>query len=155
MLLAGDRPTTGNTLITGPYARLLQQAADLGPARADRVKLNAALRRSATPRELQRWARANDLSLRWRDGDDWAVLEGSPAAIAGAFGVPVHDYRILGGPDAGRVFYASSRQPEVPRAVRGEVAGVGRILGYLPSRESWPLPPPLDVPDGVYSPTSC
>ena len=148
MLLAGDRPTTGNTLITGPYARLLQQAADLGPARADRVKLTAALRRSATPRELQRWARANDLSLRWRDGDDWAVLEGSAAAIAGAFGVPVHDYRILGGPDAGRVFYASSRQPEVPRAVRGGVAGVGRILGYLPSRESWPLPPPLDVPDG-------
>ena len=149
MLLAGDRTTaTAADVIGGPYARLLQGSADLGPARTGRVRLTAALHRAAEPRELRRWAAANDLSVRWRDGDDWAVLEGPPAAMSEAFGVPVHDYRILGGPDTGRVFYASALQPAVPRAVRDEVDGVGRILGYLPHRESWPLPPPLDVPDG-------
>ncbi len=148
LLLGGDRVAPGSTLITGPYARMLQQSADLGPARTERVKLTAALHGPATPRQLRRWAHANDLSLHWRDGEDWAVLEGPPAAIAESLGVPVHDYRILGGPDTGRVFYASPRQPEVPRAVRSEVAGLGRILGYLPYRESRPLPPPLGVPDG-------
>ena len=149
VLLGGDRMSApGAEVISGPYARMLHQAADLGPARTDRVQLTAALYSTRAPRALQRWADVNDLSLRWNDGDDWAVLEGTPKAVAGAFDVPVHDYRIRSGPEAGRVFYASPRQPGVPRGLREEVSGFGRILGYLPHRESWLPPPPLDVPDG-------
>ncbi len=147
-LFAADRPTAGAIVITGPYARLLSGAADLGTARGDAVRLTAALHRAAAPVELERWGRANGLSVRWRDGDDWASLEGSPSAVAGALRVPVRDYRIRRGPDAGRVFYASPQQPGVPAALRGEVSGLGRILGYLPNREARPMPPPLDVPDG-------
>jgi len=149
VLLGGDRAGVNRSdVIGGPYAQLLAHATDLGPAHAETVQLTAALHRPTAPVELQRWAGAKDLSVRWRDGNDWAVVEGTPATVADAFGVAVHDYRIRTGPDAGRVFYASPRQPEVPSPVRAEVAGLGRILDYLPYRESRPLPPPLEVPDG-------
>lgn len=150
ILIAADRPSAPppGAVIGGPFARLLAASTDLGPARSDRIRLTAALHRSAPPTQLQRWARAHGLSVRWRDGDDWAVVDGAPDAVGAALGVAVHDYRIQAGPEPGRVFYASRRQPSVPRAVRAEVAGFGRILSYLPYRESRPPMPPLDVPDG-------
>ena len=135
-------------VITGPYARLLAASADLGPARSGRVSLTAALHRTSRPEQLERWANARGLSVRWRDGERWALVEGGPAQFSAAFGVAVHDYRIRRGPDAGRVFYASPQQPAVPSAARTDVAGMGRILGYLPSRVAVPPTPPLDVPDG-------
>lgn len=135
------------TVVGGPFARLLATSSDLGPARDDRVQLTAQLRETARPVRLDGWARDHGLSLRWRDGDGWAVIEGPPALVAKAFDVSVHDYRNHRGPDSGRVFYASPQQPGVPPAARAEVVGLGRILGYLPYREAMP-PIPRDVPDG-------
>lgn len=147
VLVARSAPPLRN-VIAGPYARLLAAAADLGPTRSDRVQVTAALRDASAPVLLGEWARAHDVSVRWHAGDNWAVVDGAPAAIAGAFGVAVRDYRLRRGPDAGRVFYASPQQPDIPTAVRGEVTGLGRILGYLPSRVVLPPTPPLDVPGG-------
>ncbi|MCX2929360.1 S53 family peptidase [Mycobacterium sp. CVI_P3] len=134
--------------IGGPYARLLAGSTDLGPARTDLVELVATLHQPSPPVQLDAWARTQGLSVRWRDGDGWAVIEGAPAAVARAFGVTVHDYRTRGGPHAGQVFYASPQQPGIPATARSEVSGVGRILDYLPYRETVPPTPPLDVPDG-------
>jgi len=90
------------------------------------------------------------LSVRWRPGDDWAIVQGAPTKIAGAFGVAVHDYRGR----RGQVFYASPQQPAIPDQLRGEVAGLGRILSYTPQREARPSILPLDVPDRGLSPTA-
>ncbi|MFN8032668.1 MAG: S53 family peptidase [Mycobacterium sp.] len=129
--------------IGGPYASLLQSSTDLGPARTDHVQLTAALRDPSRPNLLMNWAQHEGLSVRWRPGDSWAILEGAPTAVAGAFDVEVHDYR----GKRGQVFYASPQQPVVPVALRAEVAEFGRILGYTPHRESKPVMPPLEVPD--------
>jgi len=144
----GQGASIRSDVIGGPYARLLSGSTDLGPAQADRVELTAALHRSSPPIRLARWAGAQGLAVHWRDGDSWAVIEGTPATVGEAFGVAVHDYRIRRGPDAGRVFYASPQQPDVPPAARAEVSGVGRILDYLPYRDTVPPTPLLDVPDG-------
>jgi len=153
VLFTADRVlrAVGAEIIGGPYARMLAQAADLGPASRDRVEVTAALHRRTEPVLLDAWGRAHGLAVRWRDGDDWAVIEGRPGAIADAFGVAVHDYRIRGGPDAGRVFYASPQQPPVPPGTGAEVAGIGRILGYTPAREALPMLP-REVPDGGLTP---
>jgi kumamolisin len=132
---------------------LLDTAVDLGPARGGRVQLTAALRTASRPVELDRWAGAKGLSLRWRDGEDWAVIEGTPPAVSEAFGVAVHDYRARSGPQVGRVFYASPQQPAVPSAARAEVTGLGRILSHLPYRFAVPPTPPRDVPEGGLLPT--
>ena len=72
-LFAGDRTATPMraNVIDGPYARLLAQSTDLGPARVDGVQLTASLRGRAEPLRLSSWARAHGLSVQWRDGDDW------------------------------------------------------------------------------------
>ena len=149
-LLGADRPNLPQTgaVIGGPLARMLAASTDLGPARADRVQLTALLHHVSTPNRLEGWARGNGLSVRWREGDDWAVVEGAPDMVGTALGVAVHDYRAGDGPDSGRVYYASPQQPAVPRALRSEVAGLGRILSRLPYREARPPAPPRDVPDG-------
>lgn len=149
-LLGADRPNLPQTgaVIGGPLARMLAASTDLGPARADRVQLTALLHHASTPNRLEGWARGNGLSVRWREGDDWAVVEGAPDMVGTALGVAVHDYRAGDGPDSGRVYYASPQQPAVPRALRSEVAGLGRILSRLPYREARPPAPPRDVPDG-------
>ena len=60
----------------------------------------------------------------------------------------IHDYRARDGSDSGQVHYASPQQPAVPRALRSEVAGPGRILSRLPIARLLPPTPPRDVPDG-------
>ncbi|GAY17776.1 S53 family peptidase [Mycobacterium sp. shizuoka-1] len=148
---AADRPTPAlpYNVIAGPFARLLAQAVDLGPARTERVQLTAELQAPTEPVALSRWARSHGLTMHWRDGDTWAVLEGAPGAISRALDVSVNDYRRT----SGRVFYASPQQPAVPSPLRGEVAGMGRILGYTPYHEGTPPNLPLDVPDGGLLPT--
>ena len=143
-LFVADGPDSSPpaNLISGPYARLIAESVDLGPARSDRVQLTAALNRPARPVELTDWARDHGLSVRWRDGEPWAIVEGAPDAVADAFGVAIHNYRAR----RGDTFYASPQQPVVPPATRGEVAGVGRILSYTPFREGLPPTPPRDVP---------
>lgn len=140
--------TGASSVITGPFASLLASSLDLGPARADRVQLTAALEGSSRPDHLLSWAQSQGLSVRWREGDTWAIVEGQPAAVADAFNVDVHDYR----GQRGQVFYASPQQPAIPEVVRAEVAGLGRILGYTPHHESKPWIHPREVPDQGLSP---
>jgi kumamolisin len=115
-------------VIDGPYAYLLASSADLGPAQSNRVQITAALHDAHRPDALIDWAQNNGLLVRWRPGDDWAILEGAPADVADSFGVPVHDYRGR----RGQVFYASSEQPSIPSGLRREISELGRILGYTP-----------------------
>ena len=131
LVFAADRPTPPlpYNLIAGPFARLLAEAVDLGPARAERVQLTAELQAPTEPVALSTWANSHGLAVRWRAGDPWAIVEGAPRAMARALDVAVHDYRRAGG----RVFYASPQQPAVPQQLSGEVAELGRILGYTPS----------------------
>jgi kumamolisin len=129
-------------LITGPMARLLESSTDLGPSRTDEAQLTAALHDSGRPEALFGWARSRDLSVRWRPGDQWAIVDGAPRDVASAFGVAVHDYRGR----RGQVFYASAQQPSVPAPVRGVVTALGRILGYSPHHLARTGMNPLDVP---------
>ena len=127
--------------ITGPYASLLAASTDLGPSRAADAQLTVTLSGAAPPATLIGWADAHGLAVRWRTGDDWAIVTGPAGRLAAAFAVPVHDYRGR----RGQVFYASTHQPPLPFALRGEVTAVGRILSYLPHRTARPAFP-RDVP---------
>lgn len=139
--------------ITGPYARLLNESLDLGPAKAGSAQLTVALRQRSEPVRLTDWAHSHGLAVRWSDGQDWAVIHGAPEALADAFDILLHNYRIREGADTGRVFFASPQQPEIPLATRTEVAGLGRVLGYTPNREAMPpMPLPREVPDGGLRP---
>jgi kumamolisin len=131
------------SVIGGPYSRLLAAAEDLGSAR-QQIQLTAALHRASEPVRLMEWARSQGLSVRWRQGDPWVVVEGPADAVGEAFGVAVRDYRAR----SGEVFYASPQQPDVPDIARTEVSGFGRILSFTPYREGLPPTPPRDVPDG-------
>jgi kumamolisin len=135
--------------IVGPFASLLDASTDLGPARGDHVQLTAALSAPTQPTTLIEWARTQGLSARWRPGDDWAIIEGTPAAVAESFDVEVHDYR----GKRGQEFYASPQQPQVPTVLAGEVTELGRILSYTPHHMSRPDTFPLDVPNRGLSPT--
>src|SRR5215211_2049268 len=91
-LAAGCAPT-GSAVIGGPFAALLADSTDLGPSRAVGVQLTLTLPGSARPDGLMDWAIARELRVRWRAGDQWAVVEGDAGDVAEAFDVPVHDYR--------------------------------------------------------------
>lgn len=136
LVAAVDTPDSGRR-IGGPFAALLDDSADLGPARG-RVRLTAALRDDSPPQRLTGWAAEHGLDLRWRPGDAWAVVEGPASAVGSALGIDVHDYRGA----RGRVFYASPQQPDVPATVAREVTGFGRVLGYTPHHDAdrWHLP---------------
>lgn len=144
LLLAAQLRTAPATprLIDGPYAHLLAASADLGPSHRDRITLTAALHGTGPPVALSEWARSQELSLRWRPGDSWAVLEGPAPRLADAFDVGVREYRGR----RGQEFYASPQQPSVPAPLRGAVAELGRIMSYTPHHMSRPGPLPLDVP---------
>lgn len=135
-------------VVAGPYAALLGASTDLGPAGGRHAQVTAALNNPSHPARLMHWARDHDLSVRWRSGQNWAVVEGPPPALANAFDVVVHDYRGR----QGQVFYASPQQPKVPDSVRGEVAELGRILGFTPFHGAGRWMVPRDVPDSGLSP---
>lgn len=138
----------GGEVITGPYFHLLANSTDLGPSQAGDVQLTMALRDERRPAAVVAWADRHGVRVRWRSGQNWAVVEGPAQAVAEAFDVDVHDYRGR----RGQVFYASPQQPALPAALRDEVSELGRILGYLPHRtaHTWTLP--LDVPDNGLTP---
>jgi kumamolisin len=96
------------------------------------------------------WAHEQGLSVHWRPGDNWAIVEGNAENVASAFDVEVHDYR----GQRGQVFYASPQQPSVLPELRGEVTGFGRILSYLPHRMSKPSILSLDVPNKGLTPSA-
>ena len=151
LLVMGTRVASvsdDRTVIGGPLALLLASSTDLGPSREGGAQLTVALADSARPATLIEWARAHRISVRWRPGDTWAVVEGAAQDVATAFNVPVNDYRGR----KGQVFYASPRQPAVPEPVREVVTGLGRILGYSPHHEASPGFLPLDVPRGGLGP---
>lgn len=135
--------------ISGPFARLLAVATDLGASR-DRVDLTVELRGPQPPDALDRWAHDKGLAVRWRPGDRWAVVSGKANAVAASVGVPIHNYRH----EAGQIFYASPQQPTVPAALADSVAGFGRILSFTPIYGNGPAFRPLDVPDHALPPDS-
>lgn len=137
-------------VITGPMASLLASSTDLGPANSGPVQLTVALHDHFRPDALISWSDRHGLSVRWRPGDNWAIVDGPPNKVAAAFAVAVHDYRGR----RGQVFYASPQQPAIPAELRGKVAGLGRILSYTPQREARPSIMPLDVPDRGLSPAA-
>lgn len=151
-LFGADQPVTPMRadVIGGPYAGILAASTDLGPTRLTPVQVTASLRTSAEPVRLTAWARNHGLSVRWRPGDDWAVIAGAPAAAAEAFNVAIHDYRLRD--RTAPVFYASPQQPGIPPTARAEVTGLGRIFGYTPTREALPSLP-RDVPGGGLLPS--
>ena len=132
---------------------LLAASTDLGPAQGQQVQLTATLHQSRRPDQLLEWARSQGLSARWRTRDNWAIVEGPPAAVARAFDVTIHDYQGR----RGQRFYASPQQPRVPEALRDEIDELGRILSYTPHHTSAPGRPgihPLDVPDRSLAPSN-
>jgi kumamolisin len=135
-------------LIGGPYSYLLASSTDLGPSRRADTQLTAALREATRPQTLFDWADSNGLAVHWRQGQEWAVVEGAATNVAKAFDVQVHDYR----GQRGQVFYASPQQPSTPVPLRAEVAEFGRILGYTPHHSARPALQPLDVPDNGLTP---
>jgi kumamolisin len=141
-------PVEDPEVINGPYALLLSSSTDLGPSHADRLRVTAALN-AAEPEVLIEWAGNRGLTVRWRPGDAWAVVEGAPTDLSRAFDVAVHDYR----GKQGQIFYASPRQPAVPAPVRAEVDAFGRILGYSPHHQAAPPIVPMDLPDFGLTPT--
>lgn len=153
LLFASDLPISrhvyGANVIDGPYASLLAASTDLGPARPQQIQLTATLPDQQRPSELIDWTHDRGLSVSWRPTDDWAIVEGTPDAVARAFDVSVHDYRGR----QGQQFYASPQQPSVPKALRDNVTQLGRILGYTPHHMSRP-DIPLDVPDRGLTPSA-
>jgi kumamolisin len=134
--------------VTGPVAWLLAASTDLGPARRKDISVAAALGSSARPHALIDWATDRHLTVHWKPGADWAYIEGTPADLAGALKVAVHDYRSR----SGQVFYAAAREPSIPTPIRGEVSELGRILGYQLMHRAKPPNVPLDVPKGGLTP---
>jgi kumamolisin len=134
--------------ITGPVAWLLTASTDLGPARRKQISITAALHRSARPQALIEWATGRHLTVHWQPAAAWAYIEGTPADVAGALKVTVHDYRSR----SGQVFYAAARQPSVPAPIRGEVSDLGLILGYQLMHRAKPPNIPVDVPRGGLTP---
>ncbi|MDA2891191.1 S53 family peptidase [Mycolicibacterium sp. BiH015] len=141
--LSIDEHRPDDRLIEGPYASLLDASTDLGPAQEQSIEITASLTDQSRPTALMDWAKDQSLTVRWRPGDDWAVVEGTPSAVERAFDVSVRDYRGR----KGQLFYASPHQPAVPEHLRGEVSEMGRILSYTPHHMSRPDHIPLDVPD--------
>src|SRR5882757_11209340 len=94
--------------ITGPYASLLASSSDLGPSRAGDAQLTVTLPGPARPVRLLEWSDAHGLSVRWRPGEAWAIVEGAADDVSEAFEVPVRDYWGR----KGQVFYASPQQPD-------------------------------------------
>nr|WP_308170554.1 S53 family peptidase [[Mycobacterium] fortunisiensis] len=136
-------------VIDGPYASLLAASADLGAAHSGAVQLTVTLRDHSRPTELISWTDRHHLSVRWLPDHPWAIVEGASRRVADAFDVTINEYRGR----RGQVFYASPHQPPVPSALHGQVAGIGRILGYTPHRESRPtIVAPLEVPDRGLTP---
>lgn len=151
LLLAADiapLPRSADTVLAGPYARLLAASTDLGASRSGDTQLTVTLPDARRPEELIGWARAHSLRVRWRPGDSWAVVEGAAASVGRAFDAPVRDYR----GQRGQVFYASTQQPAVPVALKNSVTDIGRILGYTPHHMARPDLLPLDVPRQGLSP---
>ncbi|HUL98696.1 MAG TPA: S53 family peptidase [Mycobacterium sp.] len=126
-----------SSVVGGPLALLLASSTDLGPTRTDQVQLTVALHDTRRPAALMAWAADNGLSIRWRPGDNWAIIEGAPTDVAATFEVPVHDYQGR----RGQLFYASALQPSIPAPLLGEVSGIGRILGYTPHHMARPVIP--------------
>ena len=147
-MTAGCAPHS-SAVITGPFASMLTSSANLGPSRAGDAQLTVTLPSSARPDDLMDWAGERNLGVRWRPGDEWAIVEGAAGDVARAFDVPVNDYRGR----KGQVFYASPEQPSVPAPLHDAVAGMGRIMGYTPHRINRPDNIALDVQKGGLTPT--
>ena len=109
----GPDPSAPANLISGPYARLIAESVDLGPARSDRVQLTAALNRPARPVELTDWAADHGLSVRWRDGEPWAIVEGASANGASNQEVPPFAIHLIPALIAGNIAFVAMTQLDI------------------------------------------
>lgn len=146
-MTAGCAPRS-SAVITGPLASMLTSSTNLGLSRAGDAQLTVTLPGSARPDDLMGWASERNLRVRWRPGDEWAIIEGAADDMAHAFDVPVNDYRGR----KGQVFYASPEQPSVPGPLHEAVTGMGRIMGYTPHSINRPDDIALDVRKGGLTP---
>ena len=137
----------GATRITGPFARLLAQSTDLGPAQP-----SGSRHRRTDPAgdagQPHQWAAGHGLSVHWRDGDGWAILEDARTPSPAPSASPSTTI----GPGTATSSMPHLNSPASPSPpVR--VAGLGRILSYTPTGRVCPPTPPRDVPDGGLLPT--
>src|SRR3954453_18667827 len=96
LAVAGMRVATSPpnaAVIGGPLALLLASSSDLGPSRVGDAQLTVPLPDATRPEALFAWADGHGLWVRWRPGNQWAIVEGAAGDVAGAFGVPVNDYK--------------------------------------------------------------
>jgi len=71
----GTSVAQGSELIRGPLRYLLASSTDLGPSRSADAQATVTLSDSTRPAGLIEWADSRGLSVRWRSGDQWAVVE--------------------------------------------------------------------------------
>ena len=135
-----------STAATTPWGKLLALSTDLGPSNVRSIDVVVTLSSGNPPVELQRWAKERRLLLTWYPGEQFAVLSGAPAKIGSAFEVRVDSYRSR----TGLSFYSAVRQPGVPKALVGEVNGIGRISNY--GQPTTAFHPSDFVPDGGLTP---
>ena len=97
------------------------------------------------------WAGEHGLSVRWRPGDNWAIVEGEAEGCRLPHSVsPCTTSEAA----AGRCSTPPRSSLRCPRHCVGSVTGLGRILGYTPHHESRPSDLPTDVPDQGLSPAA-
>ena len=116
----------------GHYLTPRRLAASYGPSPAAIGRIRALFQREG-------------LAVQWQRGNDWLVVTGQARHVEAAFKVRVHTYIS----PRGIHFYASPRDPTVPRALRALVSGAGHISSY-----AQPFPQlPQAVPQGGLTPT--
>jgi kumamolisin len=108
------------------WAGLLGRAQDLGPSHAPSANVLVALRSAHRPAALLRWSAARGVRATWFTGQPTAMLTAAPAALGGALGVRIDDFRLRGYP----VFYAVKRDPRIPLPLKTQVAAFGRITSF-------------------------
>ncbi len=109
-----------------PWARLLSESTDLGPARIGSIDVLVTLESARRPLLLEAWAAERHLAVSWYAGQQFAVVSGTAAAVGTAFGVAIDSYRSR----TGELFYSSISQPGVPGPLRPGVTGIGSIDNF-------------------------
>jgi kumamolisin len=106
----------------GRFLRPAMLAASYGPSPGTVARIRTVLARSR-------------LAVEWQRGNDWLNVLGSAQHMAAAFGVQPRWYRSPGGSR----FYASAKDPTLPRALRGAVRQAGHLSSYFaPNRHAIP-----------------
>lgn len=140
--IPGDRGFKGHSSDSW-WEVLIARSRDLGPSRVSSASITVTL---ASPKYLDAiatWSANNDLHLSPYPGQRAAELSGPPSRLGRALGVRIDDFRAPGGTR----FYAALGRPAIPRSLRSDVTGLGRIGSYFYVQPDY-------VPGGGLTPTS-